>query len=218
MCNVKLMEKQSAPAKLSLAIIAILTWFAVIAQFCININSGAESYSLLILRFFDYFTITTNITVAVTCTIIFLKQGNGWGKFFSKQQTLTAVTVYILVVGLIYNLILRVLWKPEGLQMIVNELLHSVIPVLFLLYWLVFAPKDQLKWKNAWSWLLYPLVYTIYVFIFGAITGFYPYPFVDLTQLGPGKTLINVAGVAILFLAFSYLLIAIAKFLSRKNA
>jgi peptidoglycan biosynthesis protein MviN/MurJ (putative lipid II flippase) len=147
-----------------------------------------------------------------------LNAGSNWGKFLSKQQTLTAVTVYILVVGLIYNIILRVLWKPEGLQMIVNELLHSVIPVLFLLYWLIYVPKNQLKWKNAWPWLLYPLIYTIYVFIFGAITGFYPYPFIDLTQLGPGKILINVAGVAILFLAFSYLLIAIAKLLNRKNA
>lgn len=211
------MEKQQVPAKLCLAIIGILGWFAVVGQFCININSGAASYFLLILRFFDYFTITTNITVAVTCTIILLKQGGSWGKFFSKQQTLAAVAVYILVVGLIYNLILRALWKPEGLQLIVNELLHSVIPVLFLFYWLLYAPKDQLKWNNAWRWLLYPLVYTIYVFIFGAVTGFYPYPFIDLTQLGAAKTLINVAGVAILFLAFSHLLIGIAKLFNKKK-
>jgi hypothetical protein len=86
-----------------------------------------------------------------------------------------------------------------------------------MLYWLVYVPKSQLKWKNAWPWLLYPLIYTVCVFIFGGITGSYPYPFIDLTQLGPLKTLINVAGVAILFLAFSYLLIAIAKLLNRKT-
>lgn len=212
------MERQPRSVKLILAIIAILGWFAVIAQFCINITGGLASYHLLIFRFFDYFTITTNIIVAVTCSTLLLNAGNSLGKFISKQQTLTAVTVYILVVGLIYNLILRVLWKPEGLQMIVNELLHSVIPVLFLLYWLVYVPKDQLKWKDAWPWLLYPLIYTIYVFIFGAITGFYPYPFIDLTQLGLSKTMINVAGVALLFLVFSYLLIATAKFLNRKKA
>lgn len=211
------MEKQTGSEKLNLAIIAILGWFAVIAQFCINITSGAAPYHILILRFFDYFTITTNITVAATCTVLLLRPASGWGKFLSKQQTLTAVTVYILVVGLIYNLILRVLWKPEGLQLIVNELLHSVIPVLFLLYWLLHAPKNKLKWKDAWPWLLYPLVYTTYVFIFGAITGFYSYPFIDLTHLGLAKTLVNVVGVAMLFLMFSYILIAIAKFLNRKK-
>lgn len=211
------MKKQPGPVKISLAIIAILGWFAVIAQFCINITSGAASYPVLTFRFFDYFTVTTNITVAATCTVVLLKPDSRYGKFLSKQQTLAAVTVYILVVGLIYNLILRLLWKPEGLQLIVDELLHSVIPVLFLLYWLVYVPKDQLKWKDAWPWLLYPLIYTIYVFIFGAVTGFYPYPFIDLDRLGMAKTLINVAGVAMLFLAFSYLLIAAGKSFKRKK-
>ena len=212
------MEKQPGTAKLCLAIIATPGWFAVIAQFCINITSGLASYHIIILGFFDYFTITTNIIVAFTCSTLLFSTGNGWSKFLSKQQTLTAITVYIIIVGLIYNLILRGLWKPEGLQLIVDELLHSVIPVLFLLYWLIYVPKDQLKWKDAWPWLIYPLIYTTYVFIFGGITGFYPYPFVDLDQLGPGKTLLNVVGVALIFLAFFYLLIAIAKFSNRKNA
>jgi len=54
------------------------------------------------------------------------------GIIFFEAGVITAITVYITIVGLVYNVILRFLWKPEGLQFIVDELLHTVIPLLLL--------------------------------------------------------------------------------------
>lgn len=206
----------SISQKKYVAVIAMLAWFALLTQFYININSKAASIPEIIIRYFSYFTILTNLLVAVCTTALFFYQKLSWSKFFSHQKTLTAITVYILVVGIIYNVILRFIWNPQGLQMIVDELLHSVIPTLFFLYWLLFVEKRGLLWKNVLPWLLYPLVYIIYVLVRGTLSRFYPYPFINMGQLGLKQTLINAAGVTIVFLFISLLLIAIGKMMSRK--
>jgi len=88
------------------------------------------------------FTIDTNILVALSYTFIALGSNSRWGKFFTKATTITAITVYIIIVGVTYNIILRSTWNPQGLQKLVDELLHSVIPVLYVLFWVFFVPVE----------------------------------------------------------------------------
>ena len=47
---------------------------------------------------------------------------------------------YIAIVGIIYRLLLRQLWNPQGMQWVADVILHDVIPVGYVLYWLLFAP------------------------------------------------------------------------------
>src|SRR5450631_3237711 len=138
-------KKTAGIAKAWLAITALCGWFSLAGQFYLNIHSGAAALPEIIVRYFSYFTLTTNILVACYCTIILLgKSDSRLSAFFSRLSTVTAITFYIVIVGVVYNIILRPLWKPEGFQQIVNELLHSVVPLLFLLYWLLFIPKTGL--------------------------------------------------------------------------
>jgi hypothetical protein len=124
---------------------AVIGWFAVIAQLYLIITNRVVSVPGTLFRFFSYFTIDTNILVALCFTFISLQNKSSLGKLFSKPTTITALTVYIIVVGIVYNTILRLTWNPQGLQMVVDEILHSVIPVLFILFWLIFVPTEGLK-------------------------------------------------------------------------
>ena len=212
------MENPVSPSqKFYLSVLVFIAWFAVITQFILSYNLHVNPWPEMVTRFFSYFTIDTNILVAVCCTLIVTAPNPGWGRFFSRQKTLAATTVYIVVVGLIYNIILRVLWKPEGLQWLVNELLHSVIPVMFLLFWLISAPKNNLQWKNMWAWLIYPLVYTVCIFIRGALSGFYPYPFINITTIGVQSAIINAVGLAFVFAGMSLLFIVIGRLTGKKT-
>jgi hypothetical protein len=143
-------------------------------QFYIIVTNRAVSIPETIVRYFSYFTILSNIFVALYSTYVLLKPGSRWGKYFSRPNVVAAITVYITVVGITYNTILRNLWNPQGLEMVGDELTHLIVPLLFLLYWLIFLPKGELKWKNVFPWLIYPLVYFVWVIIFGALSGFYP--------------------------------------------
>jgi hypothetical protein len=212
------MEKQLSPTmKIYLAVMVISGWLALITQFYINTTLKATPVPEMIIRYFTYFTIQTNIIVAVCYTVLLFSPNSKWGNFFSGQQTLAAITVYIIIVGLIYNTILRFLWTPEGLQKIVDELLHSVIPVLALIYWLVFVGKDKLQWKNILPWLIYPFSYIICVLIRGSAAGFYPYPFINTIQLGLNKVLVNSVGIALVFICMSLVLVFVGKNLNKKT-
>jgi hypothetical protein len=196
---------------------AAISWFAVIAQLWLMLLHRTAGLSETIIQFFSYFTILTNIIVAVCFTSAFLNRGSRIKRFFQKPGTLTAIAVYIVIVGLIYQILLRQLWQPTGLQMVVNELLHSFIPLEFIVYWFLYGKKGELQWRMFPYWLIYPLLYAVYVLSRGEVSGFYPYPFINVTDLGWQQTLINVGGLFLLFIAFSLLFIGAGKLLHNKE-
>jgi hypothetical protein len=200
-----------------LVITALLGWFAVIAQLYLMIENCRTSVPEAVIRFFSFFTILTNLLVAVTLTSLLFRSNSRTGRFLSRPTALSAITVYIFIVGLVYNLVLREIWQPEGIQYTVNELLHTFIPLLFLLYWIVFVPKQSLYWKNAFPWLFYPLFYLIFIMVRGFLSGFYPYPFVDLEKLGYQTVLINCMILGLVFLGFSLALIMLSKIGKRRG-
>ncbi|MFT3936081.1 MAG: Pr6Pr family membrane protein [Chitinophagaceae bacterium] len=206
----------STPQKTFLAVLVLIGWFALIAQFYLYFTSKTVSLAEMTIRYFTYFTIQTNLIVAIAFTSLLFSPSSAVGRFFDKQQTRAAITVYILVVGIIYNTILRFLWAPTGMQQLVDELLHSVIPLLAFLYWLIFSRKSTLKWTQVFTWLIYPLVYVICVLLRGAHSGFYPYPFINKTLLGLTKVMVNAVGITFVFLLICLLLVGIAKFLNKK--
>jgi hypothetical protein len=195
--------------KLLLTLLCILGWFALTGQFYLIIKNRITSIPETIFRYFSYFTILTNLIVAVCCTVLLKASNSGLNKFLSKSNVLTAIAVYITIVGLVYNTILRFLWKPEGLQWLIDELLHSVIPLLFIVFWLFFVERGKIPLKSVLVWLLYPLIYLIYILIRGAVSSFYPYPFIDVGKIGYNKTVINSSGMLAAFLAISILFIAL---------
>ena len=178
---------------------AAIGWFAVIVQFVLMMQNRTESLAETTLRFFSYFTILTNCLVALYFSVLWYKKPLSLLYRFEKPGFLTATTLYIMTVGIVYQLMLRDLWEPAGMQKMVDELLHSVIPIYVFVFWIFYENKKDILWSAVPSWLLYPLSYLIFILLRGNLSGFYPYPFVDVTELGFEKVL-TISG--LLFLAF----------------
>jgi hypothetical protein len=194
-----------------MAIGALTGWFAIMFQLFLIVENRELSVLATVVQFFSYFTILTNILAALCYTILLRSSEGRSYSFFSRSTTLTATAVYIAVVGLTYNFVLRQLWAPQGLQRLVDELLHLVCPLLFLGFWALFVPKRELQWSAVWPWLWYPFIYLVYVLIRGALTGLYPYPFMDVNVLGYPQVLIHSVFVTLAFLGFAFLFVAIGK-------
>ncbi len=200
--------KPSPAYRLFLLVLSVLAWFALLGQLYIILRYRQHSVAATVIQYFSYYTILTNILLAWICTKLFLRNEDS----SKRQSSLTAILVYILTVGLTYNIILRALWKPEGLQLIVDNLLHTIVPFLYLVFWIFFVKKDNLKWKDVLPWLIYPFVYLIYVLIRGAISGVYPYPFIDVTQIGYTSALINSLAVTFVIVLLSLFFVWISRF------
>lgn len=190
--------------------IAAITWFAVILQFYLQIANRTTGVAEATIRFFSYFTILTNILVAVCFTSIAIQKGKSF-LFFNNPGVLTAVTVYIFIVGLIYNLVLRSLWNPQGWQLVADILLHTVTPLLTLIYWFVYTSTKNISLKQTAGWLLYPLIYLVYVLTRGSFSNFYPYFFIDVSKLGYAKAFTNSLYVTACFLFVAVLLTWLGK-------
>lgn len=210
-------EKTTKAKQIFLMMGAAIAWFALLLQLYLIILNRVQPVPETIIRFFSYYTILTNILVAFCFTALLIKPNSRSGVFISQAGVLTATTIYITVVGVLYNLILRQLWSPVGFQRIADELLHVVIPILFVLFWYFFAPKGGLGWKSAFPWLIYPFVYAVLVLFRGALSGFYPYPFIDANNLGFKRVLLNSGGLFIGFFLISQVFIGITKAMSKTN-
>lgn len=201
-------------------IIAAIAWFAVIMQFLISVPEyrlKGETLAGSIIHLASYFTILTNILVAVSLTSVLLIPKTFVGRFFTKISSVTAIAVYITIVAFVYNLVLRPFWSTKGVFKTNDELLHVVVPVLYVLNWLFLLPKKGLVWRQLPNWLLFPLCYLFYVIIRGSLTGNYPYFFVDAKSYGYAAVALNSFVLLIVFAVFCALYILIGrKMISRK--
>lgn len=156
-------------------------------------------------------TIWTNVLISVFYITLLAAPESRPGKFFAKPVIQGGLLVYIFIVGLIYHLFLAHLWNPEGWDYISDQLLHTIVPILYIVFWIVFTQKGKLNYSDSFKWLIYPAVYIIYTLIRGAITNKYPYPFVDVAALGYGRALLNTAGIVAAYLFVGILLVFIDK-------
>ena len=192
--------------KVSLSLIA---WFAIILQLYLTKGS--------FFNFISYFTILSNILVAISLTSSLFFPKTIFGKYFSSVKVQSAIALYIFIVGLVYNLVLRGIWSPTGWQLVVDNLLHVAVPVLYVVYWLIYIPKGALNWVDGLMWAYSPLAYLIYSLIRGHFVGWYPYPFLDVNKIGYQKVLINSGFMVIAFFVVGLFMIAFNK-LAKKSS
>lgn len=193
-------------------------WFAVLAQLYLMLQNRETALIESLLRFISYFTILTNTLVALFFTTRVFGADQKRLALLHRKATPMALTSFILVVGLVYQFVLRSLWAPTGLQMVVDELLHTIIPVLMYVYWLMFCSKTTVEWKQFSKWLLYPLGYVVFVLARGHFSGFYPYPFLNVVELGLGSVLLNSCLVLLLILLIMAALYFLGKLLRPKQS
>ena len=201
--------KPSNAKKTFAAIVAIITWVTILVQFYLAAVS--------ITNFFSYFTILCNLLIVICLSYTLLAPASGPGVFFSSVSVQTAIALYIFIVGVIFNLVLRGLADLSGMAWVVDNLLHVVCPILYLLYWVIFVPRGVLKWKDVTKWVYFPLAYVIYSLIRGPIVNWFPYPFLNTTKLGYEKVLLNITVIMIVFLGAGLIMIAINRSLKKKR-
>jgi hypothetical protein len=204
--------------RLAVVFIALLTWLGLLIQFYVSLTQSlAAGKTVLsgVSTYFSFFTILTNLLIALGLTLSLAFPRSRPGSFFSLPGVQTATAIYIAVVGIVYSLVLRHLWDPEGLQKVADLLLHDIIPILYIVFWIAGVQKHALRGRHALLWLIYPAAYLVYALFRGAVTGTYPYPFIDVTTLGYPRMFANAAVLLFIFLGLGLTVVALARWRSR---
>ena len=198
------------------ALLALVAWTGLALQLYLWLHSSeAANRSLVSMlgQFFGYFTIEGNLFVAVLMTIACTGSRPAW-----LPTAETAAAVYIAVVGLGYSLLLRHLTTLHGALKLADTLLHDVVPLLFVLWWIFLARKAWQPWSNIARFLLWPILYLVGTLLAGARTGIYLYPFVNAAKLGYPRMLAMSMVLLIIFILLSTLAIAYSRGRARQSA
>lgn len=202
------------PAALALA---LLGWGALALQFSLTagtLTGQGRPAAAAILVLSGYFTILTNLLCAGCMTASFFSRSAN----YPAAGILSAATLYIATVGVVYALLLSHLYHPAGWAWVADRLLHFVVPPAFVAYWLIFVPKGTLRWSAPLLWLIYPLTYLAVSLVRGVRSGWYPYPFINAGVLGYHSALLNAFGLTVTFFIAGLALVAWDRQLgSRKN-
>lgn len=197
----------SGKVRLYAGLLSVVGLLALAAQLPITIagfvTSGGSALGG-VGRFFGYFTIITNLV----CAVIMALTAVGTLK---RPKLLSAVTVYMTLLCLIYWLLLSKNNVQTGWNLLVDSTLHYVVPILTLVAWIGLFPKANLTWSDPVKWLAYPIGYSVYSLARGAFEGWYPYFFLDVGNLGYGRVLVNIIGLGALFFVAGLTLVGVSR-------
>ncbi len=197
-------------------VVALVAWGAVVFQLVLVLmGSGVlleddpPSMGERIYRFFAYFTIQSNILVALASTVLARDPAldrRGW------RVVRLAGLVGITVTGLVHFFLLRPLLDLDGADWVADKLLHMVVPVLAVAAWAWVGPRPRFTWREAAYALVWPLAWLAWTLVVGQLDGWVPYPFLDADEEGWGSVVVVSVGITALFGA----LFALAAWLDRK--
>lgn len=194
------------------AAIAMIAWLALAAQTDITIaRMVGRGFTVIdgIARTTSYLPNLTVFLTALCFTCVAIRANAPIARFFRQPTVVTAVVVYIVFVGIAYNALLRWLWTPSGYRALVNESLHTVVPALAALYWVLFVPRFHLSLRRCALWLVYPLCYLFITLWRGSASDFYPYWFINVAELGYERVFFNSAMLVASFLILMSVFIVI---------
>ncbi len=197
---------------------AAVGWFALVLQLALIVTVDSPiSVGGRIVNFFSFFTILSNILVASVLSAAALDLRTGRLALLFRPRIMAAAALYIGLTGIIYFLILRTIWDPQGWQLVADSVLHYAMPVVYLAFWIAFAPRGHPRPADIPALLVFPVIYAAYSLVRGPLVHWYPYPFLDLDRNGIGQVTVNVVFLLVGLSLLAAMLIALDRILASRR-
>jgi hypothetical protein len=167
------------------------------------------------LNVFAFFTIQSNIIVGATSLLLALKPDRMSTTF--RLARLTGI-VAITITFVVFHAVLKKLIDLESWALVADNILHTIVPVLAVVGWLMYGPRSLTSRRIVWLAVAFPVAWCLFTLIRGELVGWYPYPFIDVDALGYGKVLVNCVWVAVLYVGVAAGLTTLDGWLIRVSA
>lgn len=197
-------------------VVAVVAWGAVLLQLVLVLQGSAvlveddpPGLGARVYRFFAYFTIQSNLLVAISSTVLAREPAldrTGW------RVVRLAGLVGITVTGLVHFVLLRPLLDLDGADWVADKLLHMVVPVVAVAAWAWVGPRPRVVAREVAYALAWPIGWLVWTLVAAAVDGWVPYPFLDADEEGWGSVAVVSVGITVLFL----LVFALFAWLDRK--
>lgn len=197
-------DARARAARIWYGSIAVVVAIALVIQIILIFTGGQDANSgenatgpvgTRLVRLFSFFTIQSNLFVLGTSIALALnvhRDGRLW-----RVLRFDAL-LGIIITGLVYETILAPLVHLEGWALVATIGFHYISPWATLIGWLIFGPRPRTTWATTALAFIWPLLWLVYTFVHGAVTGWYPYPFLDVNTIGFAESVRNSAIVLVI--------------------
>jgi hypothetical protein len=187
------------------AVTAAVAIAALVLQLVLVIQGGRvldetdqPELAVRLARFVAYFTVQSNLLVAVTSVQLARDPGRDGAPWRAFRL---AGVIGITVTGVVHFLLLRPLLDLDGADYAADKLLHMAVPVLAVLGWAVFGPRPRIDAPAVRLALCWPLAWLAVTLLVGGVSGWYPYPFLDHREDdGVSGVVVSSIGITVFFL------------------
>ena len=197
------------------ALIALCAWLGLLIQ-C---GAFAGRLRLDDLR---YYTLISNLLCAVYFSAAAVCTLRGNDRIFPAFKG--ALIMGITVTGIVFHVLLSGRFRMGGTFSLSNFLLHTAVPVLSVLDWLLFDEKGRYTRVSPLKWVLLPDIYFVLIVIYAYTVGRpfsdgsrFPYFFIDLDLLSVGQVAVYVVALHVFFIALGYVFFGLDRLLARKK-
>jgi hypothetical protein len=214
----RMTDARARAARIWFGGIAVVVGVALVIQLVLVFTGGQDVNSFQpttdqslgekLVNLFSYFTIQSNLFVLGTSIALALsvrRDGRVW-----RVLRLDAM-LGIIITGLVYDFVLAALVHPTGWALAATIGFHYISPWATLIGWLVFGPRPRMSWRVMALAFIWPIAWLVYTFVRGALTGWYPYPFLDVDLIGLGDSLRNSAVILVIAIGIAALLTVLDK-------
>jgi uncharacterized membrane protein SirB2 len=184
---------------------AAVTIAALVLQLVLVVQGGQvldevepPGLGLRLARFIAYFTIQSNLLVAVATTLLARDPLRDGAAFRALRL---AGTVGITVTGLVHFFLLRPLLTLDGADWVADKMLHMLVPVLAVVGWFAFGPRPRVDSRAIAVAFAWPIAWLAVTLAVAGATDWVPYPFLNFREEGGGSVVVVCLGITALFAA-----------------
>jgi hypothetical protein len=208
-------------------IAAALIMSAVVGQFVTTVRaaiSNDRDVTTTIANFFSFFTILSNLVAALALlgavVWFWMRPPHEEREPAGISLALAGATTYLVITGVVYNLLLRGLPTADDHVAWANEILHVASPVFLVLDLLIAPTRRALRWRAVVAILAFPISWIVYTLVRGpfvidprdGVAFWYPYPFLNPNGVnGWGGVTAYVIGIAVTFVVVGALVVWIGR-------
>ena len=109
-----------------------------------------------------------------------------------------AALLGIAVTGIVYSTVLARIHEPHGWkETSTNAAFHYIVPISDGGRLAVVGPRPRIERRTIVLALGWPAAWIGYIMVYGRITKWYPYPFLDAGSHGYGRVIVNALAVVV---------------------
>ena len=167
--------------------------------------------TLKTVHYFSFFTILSNLLAAAALTTPLVAPSHRFATWAEESGPRASIATYLTITAVVYHAILASQWRPQGLHLVADTILHTITPAAYLVDLALRGGQGEARWIAAAKAMAFPALFGAWTLIHGALSGWYPYPFMNAAKRGYPAVVVTMIEMSLAFAVVALIFIALSR-------